>query len=235
VAGKRKRSWKRIVLWVIGILVLIFALMQAVPYGRNHTNPPAANPFKWTDPQAEAIAKVSCYDCHSNETKWWWATNIAPFSWLVQSDVDGGRSRFNFSNYDGRPSAAGLERAVQDEMPPFQYTLIHPSAKLDAAKKQTLIKGYSDSLAANGGSSSSGSSGQPGQPGSSSTLTTTSADAAAVAIINQVCVGCHSADTALNYHAATAAQAQALIADMVQRGATVSPEQQQVLVQYFTR
>ena len=79
--------------------------MQAIPYGRSsHTNPPTVNAFTWTDPQAEAIAKVSCYDCHSNETNWWWATNIAPFSWLVQADVDGGRARLNFSEYDGRPS-----------------------------------------------------------------------------------------------------------------------------------
>ena len=33
-------------------------------------------------------------------------------------------------------------------MPPFQYTIIHPGAKLSDAEKQTLIKGYADGMAA---------------------------------------------------------------------------------------
>ena len=107
----RRRSWKKTLLWVIGIAVVVFILIQFVPYGRSsHTNPPASNPFKWTDPQAEAIAKKSCYDCHSNETKWWWATNIAPFSWLVQRDVDGGRARLNFSEWTRQPGCGESSR-----------------------------------------------------------------------------------------------------------------------------
>lgn len=153
MAGKKKRSWKKILLWVIGMLVVLFAIMQAVPYGRtSHTNPPVVNAFKWTDPQAEAIARVSCYDCHSNETKWWWATDIAPSSWLAQADIDGGRTRLNFSDYQGRPSLEEFQRAVLGGMPPFQYTIIHGSAKLSDTQKQALIKGYADGMAASGGS-----------------------------------------------------------------------------------
>ena len=227
MAGKRKRSWKKIVLWVIGILVIIFAVIQAIPYGRTgHTNPPVTNAFVWTDPQAQALAKASCYDCHSNETNWWWATKIAPFSWLIKADVDGGRSRFNFSEYAGQPSAAQFQEVVQGGMPPLQYTIIHPSAKLTDAEKQTLIKGYADSLAAMGGASTGGSQ---------STGTTTGSDAAAIAAINQACGSCHSATPALSYHAGSAAQAQALIADMVKKGATVTAEQMQLLLQYYTR
>ena len=188
-AKRGARSWKRILLWVIGIAVVLFIVIQFVPYGRSsHSNPTATNPFKWTDPQAEAIAKTSCYDCHSNETKWWWATNIAPFSWLVQSDVDGGRARLNFSEFDGLPPAEELQGVVQEgEMPPFQYTIIHPGAKLTDAQKQTLIKGYAAGLAASGASSG----GQP-EPQSSATPTSTptptasstSSSADAVATIN---------------------------------------------------
>ena len=96
-----------------------------------------------------------------------------------------------------------------------------------------LINGYGAGMAARGGTPG-GASGGGGQ-GSSSTETTTSADAAAVAIINQACVGCHSAAPALNYHTGSAAEAQALVADMVRRGAKLTPEQTQILVQYFTR
>jgi mono/diheme cytochrome c family protein len=231
------RSWKRILLWVIGIAIVLFVVIQVIPYGRSsHTNPPPTNAFQWTDPQAEAIAKTSCYDCHSNETKWWWATNIAPFSWLVQHDVDEGRSRLNFSEFDGIPPADEFQRVVEGgEMPPFQYTLIHPNAKLNDAEKQTLIKGYAAGLAASGSSSGGQPTPQSSATASATPTPTTSATADAVAIINSVCSQCHAADAALNFHAGSTTEAQALIDDMVQRGAQVTSAQQQALVQYFTR
>ena len=109
--GRPGRSWKKILLWAIGGAVVVFLLIQLVPYGRSsHSNPPATNPFQWTDPQAEAIARESCYDCHSNETKWWWATNIAPFSWLVQRDVDGARASVQLLRM-GRTTVGGGDRA----------------------------------------------------------------------------------------------------------------------------
>lgn len=226
-----KRSWKKILLWLIGIAIVLFAVIQLVPYGRSsHSNPPATNQFAWSDPQAEQIAKTSCYDCHSNETKWWWATNIAPFSWLVQHDVDDGRGRLNFSEFDGLPDAQQFAEVVNGgEMPPIQYTLIHPNAKLTDAEKQTLIAGYSAGLSARGSSSG----GQPDPPSSPTPTPTAAADG--VAVINQVCSQCHPPDPALSFHAGSTAEAQALIDSMVQRGAQVTPEQNQVLLQYFTR
>jgi hypothetical protein len=230
------RSWKRTLLWVIGIAVVVFVVIQFIPYGRSsHSNPAAASPFKWTDPQAKAIAKTSCYDCHSNQTNWWWATEIAPFSWLVQHDVDDGRARLNFSDWAGVPSPDEFAHGVNDGMPPLQYTLLHPNAKLTDAQKQTLIDGYTASAAAMNGqggqSSNSGSGGSTPTP----TATATASTADAVATINSVCSQCHPADAALNFHAGSTAEAQALIDDMVQRGAQVTSAQQQALVQYFTR
>jgi hypothetical protein len=233
-----KRSWKKILLWVIGIGAIVLVAIQFVPYGRvSHTNPPTVNAFKWPDPQAEAITKRSCYDCHSNETDWWWATDIAPFSWLVQSDVDGGRGRLNFSEYDGQPPAAELQQAVQGGMPPIQFTVIHWDARLSDAEKQTLVKAYADGIAVSGGSSSGGFGGPSGRQDSASPVPSpsTSASAAAVATINQVCSRCHPADPALSFHAGDAAEAKALIDSMVQRGAQVTAAQEQLLIDYFTR
>ncbi|HEX5642880.1 MAG TPA: heme-binding domain-containing protein, partial [Thermoleophilia bacterium] len=202
------------------------------PYGRSsHSNPPATNPFQWTDPQAEAIARESCYDCHSNETEWWWATNIAPFSWLVQRDVDGGRGEFNFSEWDGQPSVEAIAEAINGAMPPFQYTLIHPGAKLTDAEKRTLLEGYAAGMAASGGQTEATPSATP------SATPTSGSSAEAVAIINQRCSisTCHTPDRALAFRASSAAEAQALLDDMIRRGAQVTTEEQQALVQYFTQ
>ncbi len=230
-AGRSGRSWKKILLWAIGIAVVVFLLIQLVPYGRSsHTNPRVSNPFKWTDPQAEAIARESCYDCHSNETKWWWATNIAPFSWLVQRDVDEGRANLNFSEWDGQPPVDAIQESVSGEMPPFQYAIIHPGAKLTDAEKQTLVQGYGAGMTPSGAASSGR------QPRATPSATPTSASSRdAVAIINQRCGDCHPADQALSYRTSDPAEAQALVDNMIQRGAQVPSEEQQSLVAYFTQ
>jgi len=235
MAGTGGRSWKRILLWVIGIAVVLFIVIQFIPYGRSsHSNPTATNPFQWADPQAEAIAKGSCYDCHSNETEWWWATNIAPFSWLVQRDVDEGRKNMNFSEFAGGPSAEEFAEVVNGgEMPPFQYTIIHRDAKLTDAEKQVLIAGYTAGLTASGASSET--SPEPAPSATTTAAPTPTATADAVAVIGRRCGSCHPADQALAFHAGSEAEAQALIDSMVQRGAQVTPEEQQVLAQYFVR
>ena len=224
--ARRRRSWKRILLWVVVGLVVLFGLIQLIPYGRDHTNPAAANPFKWTDAKAEAIARKSCYDCHSNETKWWWATTIAPFSWLVQRDVDSGRERLNFSDWNATP-AEEIQRAVYGNMPPIQYKLIHWSAGLSASEKQALVKGYQDSLNSNSASGVGAGSGTPSTGGSSATASE------AVAIINAQCASCHPAPT--DFRVSSASEAAAMIDDMVSRGATVSASQRQALIDYFTQ
>ena len=85
----------------LGALIVLALLIQLIPYGHNHTNPPVVKEFNWTTPAAKEIAQRACYDCHSNETKWLWYSSIAPVSWLVAHDVDEGRAVFNFSDWQG--------------------------------------------------------------------------------------------------------------------------------------
>ena len=132
---------------IIGILlfcgVALFLLIQLVPYGRNHQNPPVIQEPAWPDAGTRVIAQCACFDCHSNETIWAWYSNIAPISWLVQRDVEKGRSQLNFSEW-GRAEQEidEIGEVIQEgEMPPFQYTLIHPGVRLSADERETLIRG----------------------------------------------------------------------------------------------
>ena len=236
-ASQRRSSRTRTALWVLGALVAVFVLIQFVPYGRDHTDPPVTNSFKWTSMQAKAIARRSCYDCHSNHTKYWWAVDIAPFSWLAAHDIQDGRARLNFSEWTGSLSTPVLESAVSNNMPPLQYTLLHPHAKLSAADKQTLLDGFQQSVAAmdNGGGSgsSSGSSASSGGS-SSSTSSSSSSSSSATAIIDARCGSCHSAAPAQQFRASSPAEAQALIDQMIQQGAQVSPAEERALIKYYT-
>jgi len=130
----------------IGLLVLAGAI-QLVPYGRDHTRLPAPNPFRWRSAEAEALARTACYDCHSSETRWWWAVKVAPFSWLAQHDISDARRHVDFSNWNGRLTGPRLRRALDRGMPPWYYTAAHPKAGLSEAQKQLMVDGFQASLA----------------------------------------------------------------------------------------
>jgi hypothetical protein len=133
-------------LQVLGILLASFILIQLVPYGRDHTNPPVVAEPKWDSAQTRDLAKRACFDCHSNETVWPWYTNVAPASWLVEHDVVEARHEVNFSEAGstGRKiSGQKLGKVVTGgQMPPAQYTIIHTNANLSQAERQQLAMGF---------------------------------------------------------------------------------------------
>lgn len=133
------------VLKILGALVLLFALIQLVPYGRAHTNPPIKGEPAWDSPQTRALAVRACFDCHANTTTWPWYSNVAPISWFLQNHVDGGRRHLNFTEWDpANPSRAAKHAAKQVEsggMPLSTYLWMHPGARLTADEKAALAKG----------------------------------------------------------------------------------------------
>jgi hypothetical protein len=131
-----------IIILIIGAVVL-FLLIQLVPYGRDHTNPPVLAEPAWDSPETRTLAQRACFDCHSNETVWPWYSNIAPVSWLVQRDTDEGREKLNFSEWGmGEQETEEMyETVAEGEMPPSNYLITHPEARLTAAEKQTLLSG----------------------------------------------------------------------------------------------
>jgi len=125
-------------------LVAAFALIQLVPYGRAHGNPPVRSQPRWDSARTKALFAQACGACHSNLTTWPWYSNVAPVSWLVQHDVNDGRARFNVSEWrqQGQPEAGEVAEVVRSgEMPPLQFRLIHAGARLSAAQKAALAAG----------------------------------------------------------------------------------------------
>jgi hypothetical protein len=131
----------RLVRLVVIIVGAAFIAIQFVPYGRDHTNPPVALDAPWPNTEAERAARAACYDCHSNETQWPWYSHVAPMSWLVYEDVKAGREVLNFSEFDRRQDEVDdVEDVIEDgEMPPSNYTMLHPSAKLSGEEERALV------------------------------------------------------------------------------------------------
>ncbi|MCS7289657.1 MAG: heme-binding domain-containing protein [Roseiflexus sp.] len=134
---------RRIAIGALAGLMGLLLLIQFIPYGRDHTNPPVIAEPAWDGPQTRALFFRACADCHSNETKWPWYSTIAPASWLITRDVMRGRAAFNVSEW-GRPDNEGDDAAklVQNgEMPPWFYLPLHPEANLSPVERQQLING----------------------------------------------------------------------------------------------
>jgi cytochrome c551/c552 len=140
----------KIVLGVIVGAVALFALIQLIPTGVSYTNPPVVSEPNWGSPQTRALAQRACFDCHSNETTWPWYSKIAPVSWLVAKDVNEGRQKLNFSDWaragqsrrDEDPQEEIVRNIENGSMPPWYYTLLHPTASLSAEEKQQLINAF---------------------------------------------------------------------------------------------
>lgn len=134
------------------VIVVLFAAIQLVPYGWVHTNPPVRAEPAWDSPQTRQLAVRACYNCHSNETVWPLYSYIAPISWLIRRNVEEGRAKLNFSEWD-RPQEDGEEAAetVQEgSMPPRDYLWLHPEARLTAAERQALVQGLLKTLGSGG-------------------------------------------------------------------------------------
>jgi hypothetical protein len=145
---------QRVLVTVFSVLIGAFALIQLVPFGHQHTNPPAGTSVVWDSPRTLELARRACFDCHSNETKWPWYSSIAPISWKVQGHVDEGREKLNFTAFDAASrkmtKAAGKasEEVREGGMPLSDYLLLHPLAHLTAAEKQELIRGLEATFSA---------------------------------------------------------------------------------------
>jgi len=127
-----------------GILAVVtLVVIQVIPYGRPLPNPPVRVEPRWDSPRTRELAVRACYDCHSNEVVYPWYSHVAPVSWLVQRDVDEGRSKLNFSEWDlpQREAHEAAEEVQEGKMPMPIYLPLHPEARLTAAEQQALVRG----------------------------------------------------------------------------------------------
>ena len=133
-------NMKKIVL----TFIVIFILIQFIPYGRDHINPKVVAEPKWDSPQTRKLFMRACADCHSHEVKWPFYSYVAPISWLVQHDVDEGREHFNISMWGVQKKNDGDESSEEfreGEMAPWFYLMVHPEAKFSKTEKAQFIKG----------------------------------------------------------------------------------------------
>jgi hypothetical protein len=138
----------KILKWTAIVLAIILAGLQFIRPAR--TNPPVdeARTIRaqtQLTPEVAAILDRSCNDCHSNQTRWPWYSNVAPVSWFVINHVNVGRREMNLSEWaeytaeDQQGFLKKICREVKDgAMPLTSYLRLHQEAKLSSEDVQRL-------------------------------------------------------------------------------------------------
>ena len=96
-------------------------------------------------PEVRQILATSCYDCHSNQTRYPWYAGVQPVGWWLASHVKDAKRELNFAEFGAYPRKRQMKKleSLVDEvrdrtMPLKSYTFIHRDAQLTDAQITAL-------------------------------------------------------------------------------------------------
>jgi hypothetical protein len=104
--------------------------------------------FAETNPPEDVklILKETCFDCHSDVTRYPWYNKITPVNYWLAEHVKDGKKHFNFSNWVGNSVKRKdhkfeelIEMVEEKEMPLNSYTWTHTEAKLSDAQIKSIV------------------------------------------------------------------------------------------------
>lgn len=133
------------------ILLLLLAALVIIQFFRPEKNISGGAPanhvstvFKVPE-NVQAIFEKSCYDCHTNNTRYPWYANVQPVAWWLNDHVKEGKKEINFdefATYVPRRQYKKLEEIIEQvkegEMPLSSYTVIHREAALSSEQKLAI-------------------------------------------------------------------------------------------------
>ena len=129
--------------------ILAFVVLQLFPIDKTNPQSDPADDFIAIENPPEQIVtlmKNACYDCHSNQTRYPWYTNIQPVGWWIRGHFQHARGELNFSewqqyNQDDKPKALKemADEVEETKMPLLSYWIMHPEAKLSETDRKLLV------------------------------------------------------------------------------------------------
>lgn len=147
---------------ILAGLFVSFIVIQFIRPGRNKSDQVLATDFTkiFSVPaDVQLILQNTCYDCHSNNTKYPWYYNLQPVAWIMANHVRNGKKELNFSefgNYTERRQASKLkdiaDQVKDGEMPLSSYKWMHKDARLSDEQKILFVnwmRKMSDNLSTN--------------------------------------------------------------------------------------
>jgi len=135
------------ILWLL-LIVLIFAQFFGPEKNQGTTDSIVAF-MEDTNPSenVKLILKETCFDCHSDITRYPWYNNITPINYWMNYHVKDGKKHFNMSNWEGNSAKRKdhkfeelIEMVEEKEMPLPSYTWTHSEAKLSDDQIKAVLE-----------------------------------------------------------------------------------------------
>jgi Haem-binding domain len=139
-----KKTWRKLALLLLAALIIIQFFRPAKNIGSTMSSNDISKAWP-VPPNVDTILQASCYDCHSNNTRYPWYFNIQPVAWWLNDHILEGKKEINFSEFASyrvrrqyKKMEEIIEQVKEDEMPLYSYTLLHRNAGLSKDQKLSL-------------------------------------------------------------------------------------------------
>ena len=135
---------------VLVVFIVILILVQFIKVDKNESTDLSydiSNSYPVSNDLSQLL-KVSCYDCHSNNTTYPWYSEIQPVAWWLDHHVQDGKKHLNFSKFTKTKIAVQnhkfeeiIEMVEDKEMPLPSYTYLglHPQANLTDNQRDLIV------------------------------------------------------------------------------------------------
>jgi hypothetical protein len=139
-------SWKKKALLTLLIVFIAIQFIQPAHKKNGQVLPTDIVKMYNVPLNVQSVLKTSCYDCHSNNTRYPWYFNIQPLGWMLNSHVTNGKENLNFSDFGSyserkqKNKFRAIAKSIDEgSMPLWQYTIIHKDARLTTETKAFII------------------------------------------------------------------------------------------------
>lgn len=135
---------------ILILLLVVFVIAQFFGPEKNDGDITSVKPFlQATNPPQDvmAVLKNSCFDCHSDHTRYPWYSKITPINYWMADHIEHGKRDFNMSKWDDysdKQKDHKLEELAEEvregHMPLPSYTWGHSDAKLSNEQIEAVEK-----------------------------------------------------------------------------------------------
>jgi uncharacterized protein YxeA len=139
----------KIIKIILLLLLVVFIIAQFFKPERNESSTATFEAFlKETNPPEDVklILTGTCFDCHSDHTRYPWYDKITPVNYWLADHVEEGKEHFNISKWDDYSTKKKdhkfdelIEMVEEKEMPLESYTYTHSDAKLSDEQIKSVI------------------------------------------------------------------------------------------------
>jgi len=139
----------KIVKKILVVLLIVFIVMQFFGPDKNQGDLKSLDSFiaeTQMPNEVQTIFENTCYDCHSDFTRYPWYDKITPVNYWLADHVEDGKKHFNVSQWDAyslKKKDHKLDELIEEveerKMPLESYTYLHADANLTEAQIKAVV------------------------------------------------------------------------------------------------